>query len=147
MPSQEKTRENNARRKRSYLFLSMILLVWNLIETTSLFLRNGLHGSSQASDELSISVIPVSLPTPQNISDTQNASLSLRQKYLLGKQIDINEASTEEFSSLPGISNTMAAAIVEERKRLGGFRSPDDLMQVKGIKEKRFEKILPFLKK
>ena len=41
----------------------------------------------------------------------------------------------------------MAAAMVEARDRLGGFRSPEDLLGVKGIKEKRLQKILPFLSK
>jgi DNA uptake protein ComE-like DNA-binding protein len=36
---------------------------------------------------------------------------------------------------------------VEERNRLGQFRSPTDLLGVKGIKEKRLQKILPFLSK
>jgi len=125
----------------------MILLVWNLAATANLFLLNGLPGSSRAADELTVSAAPASLSTPQTIPYTQKEPLSLRQKYLLGKQIDINEASIEEFNSLPGISSVMAAAIVEERERTGGFRSPNDLMRIKGIKEKRLEKILPFLKK
>ena len=40
---------------------------------------------------------------------------------------------------------TLAAAVVEERDRLGRFRSPEDLLGVKGIKGKRLQKILPFL--
>jgi competence protein ComEA len=52
-----------------------------------------------------------------------------------------------EISELPGISDTVAAAVVEERNRLGQFRSPTDLLGVKGIKEKRLQKILPFLSK
>jgi len=48
---------------------------------------------------------------------------------------------------LPGISDAMADAIVAERDRIGGFRSPKDLMRVKGIKEKRLKKILPYLEK
>jgi len=52
-----------------------------------------------------------------------------------------------EISELPGISDKVAAAVVEERNRLGQFRSPTDLLGVKGIKEKRLQKILPFLSK
>jgi len=50
-----------------------------------------------------------------------------------------------ELSELPGISDTVATALVEERGRLGGFRSPEDLLAVKGIKAKLLRKILPFL--
>jgi competence protein ComEA len=77
----------------------------------------------------------------------RSGPLTIRQKYLLGKRIDINKASIAEISELPGISDKVAAAVVEERDRLGRFRSPDDLLGVKGIKEKRLQKILPFLSK
>ncbi|MBE0607527.1 MAG: helix-hairpin-helix domain-containing protein [Deltaproteobacteria bacterium] len=50
-----------------------------------------------------------------------------------------------ELSELPGISDKVAAALLEERDRLGRFRSPRDLLGVKGIKGKRLQKILPFL--
>jgi DNA uptake protein ComE-like DNA-binding protein len=34
---------------------------------------------------------------------------------------------------------------VEERNRRGGFRRPEDLLAVRGIKKKRLKKILPFI--
>ena len=71
--------------------------------------------------------------------------LTIHQKYLLGKRIDINRAPLSEISELPGISDTVAGAVVEERTRLGSFRSPEDLLGAKGIKRKRLQKILPFL--
>ena len=77
----------------------------------------------------------------------RSGPLTIRQKYLLGKRVDINKAPLEEISELPGISDKIAAAVVEERDRLGRFRSPEDLLGVRGIKEKRLQKILPFLVK
>jgi len=77
----------------------------------------------------------------------RSGPLTIRQKYLLGKRVDINKASLVEISELPGISDKIAVAVVEERNRLGRFRSVEDLLGVKGIKEKRLEKILPFLAK
>jgi competence protein ComEA len=71
--------------------------------------------------------------------------LTIKQKYLLGKRVDINRDSLDVIMGLPGISRKVAEAVVETRKRLGGFRRPEDLLRVKGIKEKRLEKILPFL--
>lgn len=59
--------------------------------------------------------------------------------------MDINRAGYREISDLPGISDSIAKAVVEERKSRGGFRRPDDLLAVRGIKEKRLKKILPFL--
>jgi competence protein ComEA len=77
----------------------------------------------------------------------RSGPLTIRQKYLLGKRVDINKASLSEISELPGLSDGIAAAVVEERDRLGRFRSPGDLLGVKGIKGKRLRKILPFLAK
>jgi competence ComEA-like helix-hairpin-helix protein len=71
--------------------------------------------------------------------------LTVRQKFLLGRRVNLNKAGYEEISGLPGISDTVAKAIVKERERLGSFRRPDDLLAVRGIKEKRLKKILPFI--
>lgn len=72
-------------------------------------------------------------------------SLTVRQRFLLGRKVNLNLAGYEEISGLPGISDAVAKAIVAHRKLLGGFRRPDDLLAVPGIKEKRLKKILPFI--
>ncbi|MGW8285543.1 MAG: ComEA family DNA-binding protein [Candidatus Deferrimicrobiaceae bacterium] len=59
--------------------------------------------------------------------------------------MDINRAEYKEISGLPGISDPVAKAVVEERKRRGAFRRPEDLLAVRGIKEKRLKKLLPFI--
>ncbi len=71
--------------------------------------------------------------------------MSVRQKFLLGKKVNLNTAGYQEISGLPGISDPVARAIVSQRERIGGFRHPDDLLAVRGIKEKRLKKILPFI--
>jgi competence ComEA-like helix-hairpin-helix protein len=125
----------------------MILLVWNSVVTADRSFRDGFPGRPPTTVE---APLDVQSSSPQILPESANprkGPLTTRQKYLLGNQIDINTASKEEINSLPGISDTMAAAIVKEREASGGFRSPQDLTRVKGIKEKRLEKILPFLKK
>ncbi len=59
--------------------------------------------------------------------------------------MNINRAGYQEISGLPGISASVARAVVEERTRRGAFRRPEDLLAVRGIKEKRLKKILPFI--
>jgi competence ComEA-like helix-hairpin-helix protein len=71
--------------------------------------------------------------------------LNVRQKFLLGRKVDINRAGWEEISGLPGISDKVAESIVESRGRVGGFRRPEDLLMAKGIKGKKLKKILPFI--
>ena len=75
----------------------------------------------------------------------RRGTLSIRQRYLLGKRVDINKASLAEIRELPGISEEVADAVLAERNRIGTFRAPEDLLSVKGIKARRLQKILPFL--
>jgi len=54
--------------------------------------------------------------------------------------VNINTASIEELSTLPGIGQGTAEKIVKYRKK-HKFKSTADLMEVKGIGEKKYEKI------
>lgn len=56
-----------------------------------------------------------------------------------GAPIDLNAATPEELESLPGIGPVLAEAIIDERESRGGFRSVNELRDVRGIGEKRFE--------
>ena len=55
--------------------------------------------------------------------------------------ININTASVEELDALPGVGESTAQAIVDDREQLGPFASPEDLMRVSGIGEKKFAKL------
>jgi competence protein ComEA len=52
--------------------------------------------------------------------------------------VNLNAASQPELEALPGIGPTLAKAIIAERQRRGGFRSVNELRDVRGIGEKRF---------
>jgi len=54
--------------------------------------------------------------------------------------VNINTASIEELSTLPGIGQGTAEKIVNYRKD-HKFKTTSDLMEVKGIGSKKFEKI------
>ena len=58
--------------------------------------------------------------------------------------VNVNTASLEELQLLPGIGETRARAIVEERQRRGGFRSVDELKEVKGIGDAALARLRPF---
>jgi len=61
-------------------------------------------------------------------------------------QMDLNSATVEQLTSLPGVGPTLAGRIVEYREKAGRYGAVEELLNVKGIGEKNFQKIEPRLK-
>ena len=55
--------------------------------------------------------------------------------------IDINHASLQELMALPGIGEVLSQRIIDHRAEHGPFEALEDIMEVNGISEKRFEDI------
>ncbi len=64
---------------------------------------------------------------------------------LVGLPIDPNTAAAHELAAIPGIDGDLAAAIVADRERSGGFRDLDDLQRVSGIGGYTVEQLAPFV--
>jgi competence ComEA-like helix-hairpin-helix protein len=60
--------------------------------------------------------------------------------------ININTASVDDLEKLPHIGRKTADAIVQFRAENGAFRRIENLMQVRGISEKRFLDIRPLVR-
>jgi competence protein ComEA len=60
-------------------------------------------------------------------------------------KVNINTATADQLTALPGIGPKLAARIVEYRQKAGGFKSVQEVVNVKGIGEKSFEKLQPHL--
>lgn len=54
-------------------------------------------------------------------------------------RVDLNHATAEQLDALPGIGKTLAAAIVADRAKRGGFRTVDDLLRVKGMNRSKID--------
>ena len=59
--------------------------------------------------------------------------------------ISINNADIDTLVTLPGIGNSIASRIIEYREKYGNFVNLDELKNVKGIGEKKFNKIKPYI--
>jgi len=59
--------------------------------------------------------------------------------------INLNTASATELMQLPHIGQKTAERIVAFRKEHSGFRRPEELMDVKGVGEKSFAQLRPYL--
>lgn len=61
------------------------------------------------------------------------------------RPVNLNTATVTELMQLPRIGQKTAERIVAFRKENGGFRRPEDVMAVKGLGEKGFKKLQPWL--
>ena len=60
-------------------------------------------------------------------------------------KVSLNSATLEELTTLPGIGEGKAKAIIEYRDNNNGFKSIEEIKEVKGIGESLFEKIKDYL--
>lgn len=59
--------------------------------------------------------------------------------------IDINEADTTAFISLPGIGSKLATRIINFRDKLGGFHTIEQVKETFGLPDSTFQKIKSYL--
>jgi comEA protein len=57
------------------------------------------------------------------------------------EKINLNSATSEQLQAIPGIGPATAKAILEYRTKVGKFNKIDEIINVKGIGEKKFQKI------
>ena len=60
-------------------------------------------------------------------------------------KVDLNRADRRQLESLPGIGKILAGRIVSYRDDHGGFRSLEELKEVKGIGKERLKDLEPYL--
>ena len=82
---------------------------------------------------------PVSVISPSGIVCAQEPEAELAGEA--ATEVNINTASAEELAALEGIGDKIAQNIVEYRDANGPFATIEDLKNVKGVGDKKFEKI------
>jgi competence protein ComEA len=74
-------------------------------------------------------------------SDGTNPALSNERKAT----VNLNTATAAELETLPGIGPATADKILKHRRENGGFNEIEELMQISGIKEAKFNEIKPYV--
>ena len=84
------------------------------------------------------------IPLAKTESGATSANASV--DYLKANPVDLNRATQAELEVLPGVGPKMAERILAYRAENGGFKSVDQLDEVKGIGEKRMATLKPLVK-
>jgi competence protein ComEA len=70
--------------------------------------------------------------------------MEARKLLVFAIPLDLNRVSAEDLCLIPGIGESLAREMIAYRQRRKGFRSLEDIKNVKGIGEKKWEELKPF---
>ena len=84
--------------------------------------------------------------TNEKSSTTSNATKSSTASTKSTEKININSATQTELETLPGIGSSTALKIINYRKENGKFKTIEEIKNVKGIGDAKYEKIKELIK-
>lgn len=123
--------------QKVFLFLSLVLLAGVAVKAYKAY------------------IVPPSVPSfDYSVSDSifnarsrslLNDSLTTDSTNGIVKKINLNSATKTELMSLPGIGEAMAERIMLYRDEKGKFKTINEFRKIKGIGEKKFEKLKPHI--
>jgi len=94
---------------------------------------------------------PANPPSPSPSTEAPSRSESAPPHRTAAKgqptgMVSLNSATSQELETLPGIGPATATKILDYRQSHGGFRSVEELIEVKGIGPKKMEKLRPWVR-
>ncbi len=80
-----------------------------------------------------------------SISSIENTLDDRNDPVIIHGKININSATAQQLTELPGIGDTLSNRIIEYRALHGPYSSTEDLLAVKGIGERLLNKIRNYI--
>lgn len=77
---------------------------------------------------------------------TRSYGVTSKTAGLAQASISLNKASADDLMKLPSVGEATASLIMEYRKERGKFRTLTEIMNVRGIGPKKFERMKPYLR-
>lgn len=116
------------------------------------FVAQPVHPTTGIADASSLAAAPAGAPAETPALAPTEAAPNARQssppepeKLGAGMTIDVNTATAEQLQLLPGIGPSRAAAIIENRRAMGPFRTVEDLARIRGIGPATVEGVRPYV--
>jgi len=78
-------------------------------------------------------------------SEIMLGQISADKRIALGLPLNINLVSFDELMLVPGLGESTVQKIVDRRQEIGKFKRLEQLMEISGIKEKKFSKLSQYL--
>jgi competence protein ComEA len=100
-----------------------------------------LNLAAKVVDGQRIAVAVVGAPTPPAVDGAAPDGAGGGDGSAGSGPVNLNTATESQLEELPGIGPSLAAAIIAEREKRGGFKAVGELQDVRGIGEMRFAEI------
>ncbi len=83
--------------------------------------------------------------TDKYVTTSSGASVKNETENTKNAKININTATQTQLETLPGIGPSTAIKIINYRKEKGKFKAIEDIKEVSGIGDSKFEKIKEYI--
>lgn len=111
--------------------------------------RNSEYNAAESSESVTVDVknllheLLLSEDSVRKALDSVNNAKSVN---IFRDPMNINTASKDELTELPGIGESTAEKIIIYREEKNGFKKTEELLNIKGIGRKKYEKLKGFIK-
>lgn len=124
------------------------LIAYGLLLACLAFSLGYLLGHGNGTTQINVTAAAAESAASESTSDSSTSAVRsalTRSAPSADSPLNINGATAEELTQLPGIGLELAERIVAYRRQNGPFWSTEQIMDVEGIGEKRYAEIAPLI--